>query len=74
MHEYDTVRVVKLLEANRHFDGSGGSVSHAPQVGDLGVIVDVLKADEAFSVECVDEDGYTVWLADFVAEELVPAP
>jgi hypothetical protein len=40
-------------------------------VGDTGTIVLVPETpDILFSVECVDEDGFTVWLADFFPEEL----
>ncbi|MBK6696896.1 MAG: hypothetical protein IPG50_32640 [Myxococcales bacterium] len=40
-----------------------------PRVGDLGTIVNVL-GENAFTVECVDEGGLTLWLADFLTEEL----
>jgi hypothetical protein len=41
-------------------------------VWDVGAIVHVLGV-KTFVVECVDNAGLTVWLADFVAEELEPA-
>ena len=47
----------------------------APRVGDQGVIVHVLSAESGaagrYTVECVDDAGMTVWVADFAADELV---
>ena len=40
-----------------------------PRLGDIGAIVHVL-GDDVFTVECVHDDGLTVWLADFAASEL----
>ncbi len=48
----------------------------SPQVGDIGVLVDVLRAPGAadrFVVEMNGSDGVTVWLAEFFAEELESA-
>jgi hypothetical protein len=68
--EFGVVRVVKLIAADRHFDGSE-SVMRAPEVGDKGVIVYLHDENAAACiVECVDRDGMTVWLADFDFEEL----
>lgn len=67
MKELDCVKIVRLLRANRPFDGTK-EVKRAPQVGDVGAIVHFGK--EVCIVECVDSDGYTVWLADFLIEEL----
>jgi hypothetical protein len=44
-----------------------------PQLGDLGTIVYVHRRDSVpalYTVEAVDENGYTLWLADFSPEEL----
>jgi hypothetical protein len=70
--EYDNVRIVKLLKNDRPYTGSK-SVSRPPKIGDEGAIVHVLEVGKAFIVENVAANGYTVWLADFVAEELEPA-
>lgn len=69
---FDAVCVVRLHAANRPFDGTA-SVMRAPAVGDVATIVHVLgEADgvSSFVVECVDAAGHTIWLADFVADEL----
>ena len=49
-----------------------GDVLRQPRVGDVGAIVDLLGPSR-FIVECINEDGDTVWLADFEAEELEPS-
>ena len=72
--EYDVVRVVKLLEAERSITGSEGS-TRQPIVGDVGAIVFVhdisdISKTPVYIVECVDDAGMTVWLADFQEDEL----
>ena len=67
--EFDLVRVVALLENDRPFSGSDG-VCRAPRIGDLASVAHVLEPGRAFIVEAVDSEGYTLWLADFYAEEL----
>lgn len=67
--ELDVVRIIDLREGEREFSGSEG-VSRAPRVGDIGTIVHTLKPGEAYIVECVDSEGWTIWVADFLAEEL----
>ena len=71
LNEHDVVRVARLLTTSRPFDGSTG-VLREPRIGDVGAIVHVL-AERHFVVECVDASGRTVWLADFVADELEAA-
>lgn len=67
MRELDCVKIVKLLDKDRNFDGTEG-VKRPPKVSDVGTIV-FLK-DEFCMIECVDSDGHTIWLADFLTEEL----
>jgi Domain of unknown function (DUF4926) len=68
LKELDVVRVVKLLSADRPYQGTGGT-SRPPCVGDTGTIV-VVYDNSAYCVESVASNGNTVWLADFVADEL----
>jgi hypothetical protein len=67
--ELDVVRVAVLLDGHREFSGTEG-VCRAPCVGDLATVVHVLEPGCAFVVEAVNSDGYTLWVADFQAEEL----
>ena len=72
--EYDVVRVVKLLEAERFIQGSEGS-TRQPIVGDVGAIVfspDIsdFSKTPVYVVECVNDAGMTVWFADFQEDEL----
>lgn len=46
------------------------SVSQEPQVGDVGAIVLVYQPGVAYCVECVHDNGQTIWLEDFTSEEL----
>jgi hypothetical protein len=66
--EHDAVVVRRLRTPTRHVMGSEG-VRREPRVGDQGAIVSVLDADH-FSVECVDGEGRTLWLAHFHRDEL----
>jgi hypothetical protein len=70
--ELDVVEVIKLLRTDRPYTGTQ-AVCRPPRVGDTGTIVSVWNpetSDILYSVECVDKNGATVWLADFFAEEL----
>jgi hypothetical protein len=70
--EYDVVKVSKLLTETRHIDGTEG-VIRQPQAGDSGKIVNILNEsgdNSEYIVESVDQEGMTVWLADFKHSEL----
>lgn len=73
LKEYDVVRVKRLDQPNRHYDGTE-NIKHLPRIGDLGTIVhvysDAQDMNPTYIVECVDQNGLTVWLADFTAGEL----
>jgi hypothetical protein len=76
--ELDIVRVRQLLQPERHFDGTDGC-KRPPRVGDRGTVVFVQAepgGSPCYTVEMVDAEGYTVWPADFKADELeaVSAP
>jgi hypothetical protein len=72
LRELDVVRVCRLFTSTRRIDGTP-TVLRLPMIGDIGTIVHVLSED-AFTVECVDADGLTVWLADFTGGELEVVP
>lgn len=67
MKELDYVKIIKLLREHRPFDGTEG-VKRAPQIGDVGAIVHY--NEKGCIVESVNSDGYTIWLADLLIEEL----
>jgi tetratricopeptide (TPR) repeat protein len=70
--ELDVVEIIKLLRPDRPYTGTEG-VCRPPKVGDTGTVVFVQNPEgpnTLFSVECVDKNGATVWLADFSPEEL----
>ena len=72
LKELDCVKIIRLLESDRHYDGTEG-VKRAPQIGDEGTIVHVYTTDgktAGFIVENVNKEGYTIWLADFLPEEI----
>jgi hypothetical protein len=73
--ECAVVRVVRLNQAHRHWLSSEG-VGRPPQFGDIGTIVhiDVLNDPATpYIIECVDDQGLTVWLADFDRDEIESA-
>jgi len=70
--EYDVVKVVSLLTESRRIDGTD-SIMRQPKIGDVGTIVNVLDDagyESKYIVESVNQDGMTVWLADFKHSEL----
>ena len=72
LREYDIVRVIKLIHPDRPFDGTA-RVRRAPKIGDVATICHAYDPEDPASVvavEMVDNDGLTVWLADFKPAEL----
>jgi hypothetical protein len=67
--EYSVVRVVRLSSLDRPYDGTD-KVRREPRVGDIGTIAHVYSPKKAFIVECIDSEGLTLWVPDFVVEEL----
>jgi len=69
--EYSIVRIVELKTANRPFDGSE-MVKKTPKVGDTGTIVHITSnsKENIYIVEKVNSLGQTVWLADFLQDEI----
>ena len=61
-----------MLHPAEHYDGWRLN-KRPPQIGDKGVIVDILHASghpDRYIVECSGPDGVAVWLGDFSSEEL----
>ncbi len=72
LREYDVVRVVRLVKPDRTYNGTE-RVMRAPRIGDVATICHENKPDDPSAsvvVEMVDNDGMTIWLADFGRDEL----
>jgi hypothetical protein len=72
LQEYEVVRVVRLLHPPEHYDDWNQN-QRPPAIGDTGTIVNILQAaglPDNYVVESCDRDGNTIWLGDFLAEEL----
>jgi hypothetical protein len=70
--EYSIVKVKKLLHSADYYDGWKIN-QRPPQIGDVGTIVDVLRLPNLpvdYIVEGFDCEGRTVWVSDFLAEEI----
>jgi len=75
-NELDQVQVVRLHQATREIDGTE-RVRRQPRIGDRGTVVALLQGGSdapGYYVECVDDDGLTVWLTGFDSDELAPVP
>lgn len=68
LDEHDVVKVRSLRVARREVEGSPG-ICRQPLIGDVGTVVNVLDCAN-FLIECVDDDGATIWLSDFHRDEL----
>lgn len=72
LNERDVVRVLSLAgmecgELDRHW--------RTPDIGDIATVVMMLRTQpgrDGYLLECVDDDGRTVWLATFPREALEP--
>lgn len=72
LKQYSMVRIKNMLNTPEHYDGWKVN-QRPPQIGDTGAIVEILKAKglpDCYVVENVANNGSTIWLADFFAEEL----
>ena len=72
--QYDMVRIRRLIQSPVSYDGWLVN-QRPPQVGDVGVLLDVLHAPglpDRYVVEHSGADGITIWLGDFAAEEIEP--
>ena len=72
LREHDVVRVTRLVRPDRPYDGTE-RVRRAPEVGDIATICHEYDPEDPtalVAVEMVDDDGFTVWLADFERTEL----
>jgi hypothetical protein len=70
LREYDTVRIARLLEVDRLYDGTEG-VMRPPAVGDVATICHEDNPSDpngTVVVEMCDEAGNAIWLADFARE------
>lgn len=64
----DTVRVVRLTEPDREVTGSSDPAPQ-PRIGDTAnVVADI--GDDLYLLESCTDDGVTLWMAEFAAEEL----
>ena len=74
LEQYGLVRIRQSLQRATEYNGLRVN-KRPPQVGDVGTLLDILHArslPDRYVVESLGADGVTVWLADFVAEELEP--
>lgn len=72
LREYQFVRIARLSDPDRSFDGAEG-VRRAPKVGDIATICPEHEAggsDAAIPVQMLAQDGATIWRADFARDEL----
>ena len=65
----DVVRVQRLTVPTREVDGPGAEPPQ-PRLGDEGTVVAVL-GDDLYLVEHSTDDGRSVWMAEFLAGELM---
>ena len=64
----DTVRIVRLLVAGREVTGASASPPQ-PHIGEEGdVVADV--GEGILLIEHATADGQTIWLAEFLEDEL----
>ncbi len=71
---YGLVRVRQLTAISVARDGWHVNL-RAPEIGDVGTLVDVLQTPhlpDHYLVECARHDGQTLWLSEFEADELEP--
>lgn len=70
--EYSTVRLVQLEQERRWVSEGTEGISRPPEIGDVGTVVDFGESEShiTYIVEKIDPGGGTVWVAEFLAQEL----
>jgi hypothetical protein len=71
---YEQVRVVRLTRSPDEYDGWRLN-QRLPRVGDVGTLIDVLKAPDLpdrYVVEMRGADGVDIWLSEFERDEIEP--
>lgn len=69
---YASVKIIDIVRAEDAYDGWKVNL-RAPCIGDVGCIVDILKAEglpDHYVVECCDHDGTSIWLSEFQSNEI----
>lgn len=72
--QYQQVRVKQLLRNPKEYDAWGLN-KRSPEPGDVGTLIDVLHAEDFpdhYVVEKTNLEGITIWLSEFLEEELEP--
>jgi hypothetical protein len=72
---YSKVRVIALTGAEIPRDGWKIN-KREPAIGDVGFLIDILQAEglpDHYLVETSDDMGTTIWLSEFLIEELEAA-
>jgi hypothetical protein len=72
IRKYDRVRVINLKITDRPYVGTAGFM-RPPRIGDIGTVVRGYEPEDLTApliVENKDENGATLWLADFERDEL----
>ena len=75
LRQYGMVRVRQLLQPPGAYNGWRVN-QRPPQVGDVGTVLDIFPGvdggPDCYVVESSGPDGITIWLGDFMADELEP--
>ena len=72
--QYEMVCVRKILFPESDYDGWRIN-KRKPQVGDTGTLIDILEVEglpSKYVVESSGKDGLTIFLSEFLAEEIEP--
>lgn len=73
--QYAVVSVLEVARVTETYNGWKVN-QRSPQVGDVGTIVEILQADglpDHYVVECSDSNGFTIWLGEFLSNEIAPS-
>jgi hypothetical protein len=72
LKQYSIVRIVKMIRSPNEYDDWGFN-QRDPQIGDAGVLIDMLHAPnlpDKYVVENTGKDGAPIWMSDFFADEI----
>jgi len=69
---YSTVRVARFIQAERFFEEGADGITRQPRIGDEGIVVATgsHEGERLYMIECITDEGDTVWVAEFSPDEL----
>ena len=68
LEQFDVVKIISIHKENI-VSGSAQNMRR-PKIGDLATIIEIYQDPKGYELECVDNDGNTIWISAFSLTEI----